>query len=634
MSALAAVFHSDDRQADAASAQAMTSAMAYRGADGIRHWHGGPAALGHCAFHTTAEDGDAQQPLTNARGNLVVCLDGYLTNYDDLRRDLTQRGARLRNTSDAELVLHAYEAWGDDCVLHLDGEFAIVVHDAAARSIFCACDHLGLRQLYYHWDGATLLAATDIAGILAALPDRPSPNLPYMAEHTADCWYTDSETPWQGIMRLPKAHALHLSAGEPRLREYWQLPAGVTIHHKSDADYIEHYRAVLTQCVTDSARTHVPLACDVSGGLDSSAIFCLADKLYKEGTLPAPDLLGFTLSAPEGSWADEREYVKAVEQKTGRQIAAVDLFCPDLDWFTQQGRQDHRLPFLPNTVMLRGVASVAAEAGCRVNLVGQGGDQWLDGQPHHIRQAIRMGDWNALGRNLRADLRGMGPAWTIRQILRQSVTAAIPDRVRAAILRFSSRTTSGTEEHIGLLTPPMRKALAERKRGFARRLADYAPDDQLKQIKLTSPFASLVYDMMNLQTAQVGIEYRHPMLSRKFIEFSAATPEHIRWRGGTTKYVHRQAMKGILPDSIVERQDKAHFSQTFVPHLSDMQQFCLMPSENNSLTKVVVTEAMAQEFTISQSLPIDELPIWTLWGCYAVAAFLADLGSENQKDCT
>ncbi len=627
MSGIAAILHTNGRPVAMGQIEKMMAAMAYRGQDGSGSWHDGAVALGHCAFHTCAEDADAVQPLASEDGGQVLVMDGYLVNYADLRADLRQRGAALRNSSDAELVLHAYRLWGHNCLDHIDGEFAFVIYDALRREVFAGCDHTGLRQLHYHWDGTTLLAATDIAGVLAALPEAPPANLPYCAEHIANGWFTDNETPWQGIMRLPKAHCLsiglHPGTGDPQVREYWQLPTQVTIRHKSDADYVDHYRTVFTECVAASARTHAPLACDVSGGLDSSAIFCVADAMDKAGELPAPGLLGFTLSAPAGTSADEREYVDAVARKTGREIEAVGLFCPDLDWFAQQGERDGRLPFLPNTIMLREIAATAAAKGCRVNLDGQGGDQWLDGHPHHIRQALRMRDWSALRQNLRADWQGMGAGWTIGQLLRQSVVSLLPGSIRDMLMKALNRDdpmTSGVD--IGPLTPAMQIALEERKRSFDDRLAHFSPDDRRKQAKLCFPFTLLANDMLNLQTSQVGIENRHPMLSRKFIEFSASTPEHIRWRGGTTKFVHRKAMEGILPAEIINRNSKAHFNQTFTPHLSEMQAFCIERAGAAEFQKLVLPEVLAEEFTTALNLPFDRIGIWTLWGCYAVAAFL------------
>ena len=610
----------------------MTSAMSYRAGNGMGHHVRGPVALGHCAFHTSAEDRDASQPHTGADGRFAIVLDGYIANYADLRTDLLGRGAALRNRSDAELFLQAYMLWGPDCLDRLEGEFACIIADHAEQTLLCACDHTGLRQLHYHWDGRSLVAATDIAGVLAALPEQPAPNLPYLAEHVANEWYSQDETPWQGIKRLPKAHSLIVGASGTQRREYWHLPTEVTIRHASDAEYAEHYRSVLTDCVRAASRSDAPLACDVSGGLDSSAIFCIADRLEKSGALPAPALHGFTLRAPEGTAADEAMYVRAVERQTSRAIAPVDLFMPDLDWFARQGEVDHRLPFLPNTVMVRSMAGAAANKGCRINLVGQGGDQWLDGLPHHFRQALQMRDWNALGQNWRADWRAKGAIWTVREFAKQSAMALAPAALHDRLKRFRQTIEASEDDSAAhILSDDMRSVLAERRAVFAARFADIPPDDRIKRLKLESPFPLLVYDMMNLQASRSGLEYRHPMLSRRFISFSAATPEHIRWRGGQTKFIHRVAMSGVLPNAIVRRDSKAHFNQTFYKHLPTMRQTILQDIDKSIFSTLVDPLAVKRMVASTCAPPFDRSPIWTLWGLYASAAFLSQNSAANKE---
>ena len=127
-----------------------------RGPDGITHWHGGSAALGFCALHTTRESLSCEQPLVSDDGQLVLVQDGYLHNLEALRNELKSMGAKFRTTSDAEVVVRAYELWGEACARRLEGEFAFVIWDARRGTAFCARDHAGLRPLNYHWDGKRL----------------------------------------------------------------------------------------------------------------------------------------------------------------------------------------------------------------------------------------------------------------------------------------------------------------------------------------------------------------------------------------------------------------------------------------------------------------------------------------------
>ncbi|MBH5321237.1 asparagine synthetase B family protein [Aurantiacibacter sediminis] len=622
MSAVAAILHTDGEPAAASAISAMTAAMHYRGQDGVHHQVLGPCAIGHCALHVSAEDRDSVQPLSENEASYTISLDGYVANYEELRRDLTQRGVTLRNRSDAELVLQAHILWGRECLEHINGEFAFGIYDHANETLFCACDHTGLRQLHYHWDGRTFVAATDIAGVLAALDERPAPNYGYLAEHIANGWFTYDETPWQGVMRLPRGHCLTFENGKLQRREYWELPLEITTRYRSDGEYIEHYRSLLTECVAEAGRSDRPVACEVSGGLDSSAIFALANQMDRASNWPSPGLAGFTLSAPRGTPADEARYIEALASAIGREIEAVPLFCPDLDWFEAQAQIDQRLPFLPNTVMLRGLAKAASDNGCRISLTGQGGDQWLDGLPHYYRQSLRGGDLSAFGRSFRADRRARGLAWSAAQAVRQSVVAGLPDGVTdglRALRDGEPEIATGTH----WLSGEMQRELRRRSNAFRAQMAALPTDDRPKRGKLVAPFALLVFDMLNVQAARLGVENRHPMLSRKFIEFSARTPEHIRLRGGTTKHIHREAMKGILPDKIIDRESKAHFSQTFLPYLPEMQALVAEQiHENAEFRQLVESDTVCAAFDGAKGAPIDQIPIWSLWGTYASALFL------------
>ena len=159
MSGIAAIIRFDGGPVARADIERMTAAMDYRGTDGIAHWTADQAALGHCMLRTTAESLEESQPLANEDASLVLVLDGFIANYEELRRDLLARGARLRDRSEAELVLRAYEAWGEDCPVHIDGEYSFLVWNARRRQVFCARDHAGMRPLHYHWDGRRLIVA-------------------------------------------------------------------------------------------------------------------------------------------------------------------------------------------------------------------------------------------------------------------------------------------------------------------------------------------------------------------------------------------------------------------------------------------------------------------------------------------
>ena len=145
MSGIAGIIHFDGRPVAPGEVEAMTAAMHYRGPDGINHWRKGSVALGQCMLRTTPESLEENQPLTNENESLVLVMDGWVDNWEELRCDLLGQGAVLRTRSDAELVLRAYEVWGKDCLPHIDGDFALVLWDAPHRKVFCARDRMGSK---------------------------------------------------------------------------------------------------------------------------------------------------------------------------------------------------------------------------------------------------------------------------------------------------------------------------------------------------------------------------------------------------------------------------------------------------------------------------------------------------------
>lgn len=222
MSEIAAIFGTEPG-ADARMRR-VVAAMGEWPHDAHESWIASEAGLSACVQHTTAESIEASQPHVNDDGTVRLVLDGYLANYDDLRQELAGRGARLRNRSDAELVLRAYEMWGEDCVDHIEGEFAFIMIDQRERRAFCARDHAGLRPLYYAECGGFLIVASNLPVLLAGLDREPRPDLEYLAETMIGETYSVDRTVWKDVHRLKAAHCLSWAEGRCQTRSYYRLP--------------------------------------------------------------------------------------------------------------------------------------------------------------------------------------------------------------------------------------------------------------------------------------------------------------------------------------------------------------------------------------------------------------------------
>ncbi len=571
MSGIAAIVRFDGGAVEPGRIEAMTAAMAYRGVDGIAHWRSGGVALGHLMLHTTAESLEEVQPLANEDESLVLVMDGWLSNWQELRTGLLARGAKLRSRSDAELVLRAYEVWGEDCPKHIDGEFAFLIWDARAGEAYLTHDHIGLKSLHYHWDGRRLVVGSDIVGVLAG-PDVPAePNRGKIAEIIGHDVIARDQTVWQGVMRAMPARWFRFGRNGVRSGQYWQPPIGARSERRSDAEYFEEYRALFADCVRRSSRSHLPLACDVSGGLDSSAVFAMAHHLRRDGKLPAPAVKGYTYffeDAP-GSDIDEIEYARAVARHTGEEVREIDPFRPDAAWFVQRGFEDRNIAGYPNGAMSIAIGEALVQDGCRVILNGEGGDEWLAGKRFYFAEQLAARDWPALAASFREDRAELGLRATAWNLLRHGLAPNLPRWLLDARLRL--RDMLGPDEFASAswLAPDMLELLNQRRAARDRKqfTSIRNPAHRSMFMVMTDPFAILVWDQFSRQSARIGYEIRTPLYARKFIEFAFATPERLRLRGNISKYIHRAALAGLLPEAVLNRKTKAEFSLAFNRHL-------------------------------------------------------------------
>lgn len=581
MSGFAAIIRFDGAaaergSADAAAIRRMTAAMDYRGSDGIHHRQGDGFALGHCAFHTTPGAADAPQPWFSADGKSGIVMDGWLANPDELRTELKARHAQLRNGSDAELVLQAYAAWGEDFVDHLEGEYAIVIRDGHRQRVICARDHLGMRPLHYHWDGHRLLVASDLAGVLAAGDFAPALNSGRMLEHLASDFHAREETIWAGVMRLPLASLLVAHAGGLAIREYWSLPLDRTIRYRREADYFEHYRDVLLDSVRRASRSSVAIGCEVSGGHDSSAIFAMARRLHESGDLQAPDALGFTLKGVPGEISDEIEYARDVGRFFGVPIHEAERACADIAWFEQAMGQDRDMPYFPNGQSMYSEAELVRSQGCRVLLDGEGGDEFAGGSAYLFHELLRKGRFGTLRRELELVAREWGLRYAAHRLFRYGLRPFAPMAFDGA-MRFLHRHRRPWGEHLGAgphwVAEPALRQLSERRE--AARLRDEVwrirnPSKRRLWRELRDPFFNDLRDTGARLLARLGLENRTPMYSRRYVEFISALPEDILTRDGHGKYVHLQALREDLPQSVLDRCSKADFGFTFQQQLADV----------------------------------------------------------------
>lgn len=562
MSGIAGICNLDGRPVDPARLQRMTDAIAYRGPDGLGCWIDGPTGLGHVMLHTTAESLLEIQPLYDVASALCLSLEGRVDNRDELRAALQSKGLVLKADTDAELVLRAYECWGEDCPQHILGDFAFAVWDGRKRKLFCARDVLGVKPFYYYADQRSFIFGSELRQLFEGADIPCEPNEGMIGEYLANAITSREETLYQGILRLPPAHCLRVQEGKLQTRRYWDADPARAIRYRSDAEYAERFLEIFTEAVRCRLRSRGSVGSDLSGGLDSSSVVSLIMSLQREGKIANKNVEAFSLVFP-GLACDESGYIEDVVSKSGVKVNYLRSYEPGASCHEDYVRRHRDFPAYPGNYMWNAIRFLARDRNIRVMLTGAGGDDWLSGSEIGYAELLHRFKILELLHRARVDAQPPGNGNTV------------------ATLLFELRS-----DYLRLLSPKALRLIrwALRRKGvpkwinpqFARRihlrerlqrkpdLHKFSGNTQRDQYRwLNSGFLvhSLEYD--DRSAAESRFEARHPFHDRRIIEFALALPQEQLWRMDQPKYLLRQAMRELLPESVGQRLSKAEFSHAW-----------------------------------------------------------------------
>jgi asparagine synthase (glutamine-hydrolysing) len=525
----------------------MRNAMQHRGPDDSCIVIRGRVGLAHNRL-SIIDLGGGQQPMTGGGHHCWISYNGELYNFRELRRELEARGCRFVTDSDTEVVLQAYQVYGEDCVSHLRGMFAFAIWDRNRQKLFLARDRIGIKPLYYSIDDRELLFASEIKGILAARTSKPEFNKAVLPEFLATRYVAGSETFFQNVFKLLPGHTLTWTPNDGlRHHRYWHLPDKLADERISFDEHVHEVRTRLEEAVRCHLVSDVPVGLFLSGGLDSSAIAALM------APLTSGPVQSFAVGFAEHGY-NELAYARLVAKSVGAehrdiQLTAADYFrlLPRMVW-----HEDEPIAFT-SSVCLYAVSKLAAEH-VKVVLTGEGADELFLGYNRY-----RVTAWNErLGR----------PYWaTVPQSLRDGISRLVqsfPRRMR----RYAERSFLGPSPGVRglfyenfavfpqavqqrLLTEPgNRDPYAEGLRHYSQ-----APGGSLERMSHADIQTYMVELLMkqDQMSMAASLESRVPFLDHRFVEYAAAIPGRHKLQGLQTKAVLRAAVKDILPKEILAR---------------------------------------------------------------------------------
>jgi asparagine synthase (glutamine-hydrolysing) len=492
----------------------------------------------------------------------LVVFDGRLDNRSDLIAACGGHRGMSALSTDAELAMCAYEVFGIDAAAKLLGDFALALFDPREHRMLLVRDAIGVKPLYYRRTGNSLLFGSAIAAILAQPGVEAKPNDRLLAElmlgrlHRRD---DDGTTLFEGIAGVPPAHAAIFSPSTSVVRRYWDFKGGSGSDGKSAAACAEGFRYHFERAVARRVRGDQPVAVAVSGGLDSSSIFCVANACSP----PAGQPVGLTYTHRDGSAADESRYIEDLERQSGRAIhhVARPARAELLRGAETLIRRVEAPMIAADSSVNDRLLAIARDAGAAAILTGHWGDQVLFDQAYLI-DLLHRGAWRTIGAHLRAFLQWFPDAEGgefRRQFLTDFLQHDLPRGFRQPMraLRRALRRPPWNDwysasflEHIG---PDE----------FAQDLAGGEGTILARSIyrEVRSRYHGFCLEWHAKMAAAHGMEAAFPFLDRDLIEFLMGVPGEVLARDGVPKALLREALAGLVPDSILSRRSKADFTQ-------------------------------------------------------------------------
>jgi len=598
MSGIAGLFYLDGRPVEQTEIEQMTNILAHRGPDNAGIWRKGSVGLGHRMLHTTPESLHEKLPLTNISGDLVITADARIDNRDELIPLLGFDDRPAEDVADSQLILAAYEKWGEACPEKLIGDFAFVIWDGRQQQLFCARDHLGIRPLYYFNSNQVFAFGSEIKSLLclAAVPRRL--NELRIGYHLSAIVEDKSITFYHDIFRLLPGHSMIVNPSGIYVHCYWSLNSTQEITLESDEAYAEAFREIFTEAVRCRVRSDFSVGSALSGGLDSSAVTCVAqDLLAQDEHYPL-----YTVSAvyDQTTECDERYYIDVV-RKQGKNLQSefvnIDQFGPlaDLEkvfWHMEE-------PFSAPTLYIPWrMYQTAQKQGVRILLDGLDGDSTVYQGDGYLAELARTGQWDAFVTEAKAiaqhenflpvpfllkyyglpyltELAQAGK-WTTfateandiakstgisrwRLLRNYGLRPVVPQSIRQTWRRLNGR--NGT-------SPKSVNEIVDQ--NFAKRIN---LEDHLEMIDkrrsgpvktareehfalLAAGLGPYVFELADRASAAFSIKCRHPFADRRLVEFCLALPAKQKLHQGWGRMILRRALTGILPEEIQWRGGK------------------------------------------------------------------------------
>ncbi len=542
------------RQIDERVLWAMRDVITHRGPDDCGVFIKANIGLGHRRL-SIVDVAHGHQPMFNSDKSVAIVYNGEIYNHADYREELEAKGYKYQTTCDTEAIIYLYEEFGVSCVEKLRGMFAFAIWDEKKGELFIARDRLGIKPLYYVHDAdGNLFFASEIKSLLEAGAVRPELNFNVLPDQLANHGTSYDETLYKGVRRLMPGHFLVWKDGQIAIKKYWNLEYEPKLEEISDAEFVESWLEKFRESVRLRLMADVPLGMFLSGGIDSSAIAAMMADMVKD------PIKTFSVGFKERE-ANEFRYARLVSEKFKTEhhevtITPQEFFAklPDLI-----RHEDEPLGFIASVPLY--FVSELARKHVKVVLTGEGSDEMLAGYARYYK-ALKLLEYGK-------KYESYTPSF-VRNAVKTGVST-LPNKFNRKLNRTFLTLKADVEslyfDNFAIFGKKMQNELLSDE--TKARITDANPYkllqfwfekenaeellDKLLYVDTKTYLHELLMKQDQMSMA-ASIESRVPFLDHELVEFTARMPLDLKLRGRDTKWILREAMKGILPPAILSRE--------------------------------------------------------------------------------
>lgn len=529
----------------------MNDSICHRGPDDEGYYQDAQASLAMrrlsiIDLHT------GQQPISNESGDIWVVYNGEIYNFRNVRADLEQRGHFFKTQTDTEIIVHAYEEYGDACVTHFNGMFAIALWDVRKRRLFLARDRLGIKPLYY-WSGVDkLIFGSELKALLV------HPDVPMQVDLTALDLYLTLEyipaprTIYEGVLKLLPGHLLVVEKGMLKVTQYWDVPYQPIT--KSEAECTEILSDLIKESVRRQLISDVPLGAFLSGGIDSSTVVGFMSQTASE------PVRTFSIGFEDDTY-NELPFAEAVAKHFGTRHH-VEVLKSDHTNLMEQLVAHFDEPFADTSIFPTFLVSKLASREVKVVLSGDGGDELFAGYDTYLAAKLDR-YYGRLPRSLRQQVLPKVAGWLPLQPGKKGVINKVKRMIEGGAFDPSLHHTRwmmflNSSEKNSLYRSDLRATLKDHLttnffRHYFEKASCFDHLAQQQYVDVKTYLADDILTKVDRMSMAVSIEARVPLLDYHIVEFALNLPAHMKLNGARTKSILRQTVKNLVPNLVLEK---------------------------------------------------------------------------------